>query len=113
MQTALDILFLRVWWDYRTAADPLFADIYHYGNLLEGSAWLAMGVMVFVRYLRQRRSWIEIAYAAAFVAFGLSDFREAYRLESWLVLAKGINLVTLLCLRRRIVTDYYPSARLF
>jgi hypothetical protein len=113
MKALVDTLFLHVWWEYQTANDPLFARLYHYGNLAEGGAWLAVAALVFVRYLRHRRSRLEVVYALAFVLFGLSDFREAYRLESWLIWGKGMNLLALFGLRRFIVQNYYPAAKLF
>jgi hypothetical protein len=50
---------------------------------------------------------------AAFVVFGLTDFREAYRLESWLLLFKGINLVALLWLRHTVIRRWYPASKVY
>jgi len=43
--------------------------------------------------------------------FGLSDFREAWALDSWLVWAKAANLVALLWIRRWVLRSLYPGAR--
>jgi hypothetical protein len=68
---------------------------------------------VAARFIRFRRSWLELAYAIAFVAFGLSDFKEAYRLESWLLLFKGINLIALLWLRHLVIRNWYPTSKIY
>lgn len=65
------------------------------------------------RFWRQRRSGLELLYALAFVTFGLSDLYEAWRLESWLLLAKGVNLAALLALRRHILRRFYPQSKVY
>lgn len=113
MGETVDFLLLRTWWRYADAGDPLFREAYHYFNLLEGLAWLVFGGAVFARYLREGKSWIEIAYAATFVAFGATDFREAWALESWLIWIKAALLAALLLLRNRVLRAFYPGRRLF
>jgi len=56
---------------------------------------------------------LELLYAVAFVTFGASDFREAIALETWLILAKGVNLVALVWLRRTVLTRCYPTSRTY
>ena len=75
--------------------------------------WLLLAALVAARFIRFRRSWLELAYAIAFVAFGLSDFKEAYRLESWLLLFKGINLIALLWLRHLVIRNWYPTSKIY
>jgi hypothetical protein len=65
------------------------------------------------RYLIQRRSLLELAYAAAFFTFGLTDFREAYELASWLVWLKLLNLIVLIQLRTVVMKRCYPASKLF
>ncbi|MBI2824224.1 MAG: hypothetical protein HYX69_06020 [Planctomycetia bacterium] len=108
-----DILFFHTWWTYRTARFPAQAVPYHWFNLFEGSAWLVFAAMVLVRHLRHRRSRLELAYALAFFMFGLSDFREAWVLESWLIWAKLVNLGILLWLRAIVIRRFYPQSKLF
>jgi hypothetical protein len=110
MSTAVDLLVTHVWWRYDSASD-WYAQPYHWLNLVEGCLWLVCAALVIGRYLRHRRSPLELAYAAAFFAFGLSDFREAYVLESWLIGAKGVNLAILLLLRRTVMRRFYPDRR--
>lgn len=112
MAQVWDILFTRAWWQYQPGQD-WYAQPYHWLNLIEGCAWLAFGVLVLVRYLRHRHSVLELWYCLAFVTFGLSDFREAYVLQTWLILFKGVNLVALVYLRWIILRRYYPASRTF
>ena len=107
----LDLLVMHEWWQYNPA-DPLH-QAYHFFNLAEGFVWIIFAVLVTVRWSRFGRSRIELLYALAFVTFGLTDFREAHRLESWLILAKGVNLAMLLWLRWIIIRRYYPTSKLY
>jgi hypothetical protein len=52
-------------------------------------------------------------YSLAFFSFGLTDFREAYVLESWLVWVKLANLIALVVLRSIVIRRYYPDSKLF
>src|SRR6478752_5641459 len=104
-----DLLVTHVWWEYRTSTAQ--GQFYHSLNLGEGFVWLVLAALVAARFVRRRQSWLEVAYSAAFVVFGLTDFREAYRLESWLLLFKGVNLVALLWLRHIVIRRYYPASK--
>lgn len=48
-----------------------------------------------------------------FAAFGLSGVREAFMLQPWLILAKGLILAALLALRHVVIRRYYPTSRTF
>lgn len=112
MSSLLELLTTRTWW----ANDPQalgYAQPYHAFNLFEGCAWLVLAALVLVRYLRHRKSSLELAYGAAFVTFGLSDFVEAYHVTSWLILAKGVNLVALLYLRHIVLSRFYPESKTY
>lgn len=104
-------LLTQTWWRYN-ATDPLHR-LYHFFNLAEGLFWIALGGIVIGRFLRYHRSPLEVAYALAFLTFGLTDFREAWRLESWLLLIKGLNLGLLLWLRWIVIRRFYPHSRAF
>jgi hypothetical protein len=86
------LLWFNVWWKYPDPVDPWLSVPYHLFNLFEGSCWAILACLVLRRYLIHRRSFIELAYAVAFLTFGLTDFREAYELASWLVRIKLLNL---------------------
>jgi hypothetical protein len=106
-------MLLKSWWDYSAGDDSLFGATYHVFNLFEGAAWCGLALLVLRRYAIRRRRPVEIAYAAAFACFGVSDFREAYVLETWLILAKGVNLGLLLWLRNHVLRNYYPRSKVF
>jgi hypothetical protein len=56
---------------------------------------------------------MELVYSGAFFTFGLTDVREAVHLETWLILAKGANLLALLLLRAHVIRRHYPRSRTF
>jgi hypothetical protein len=102
----------HVWWSHATQGHLAFSSWYRGMNLVEGTVWIVIAALIVARYLRNRHSALELVYASAFLTFGLSDFREAVALETWLILLKGVNLVALLCLRRVILSRYYPDSRM-
>jgi hypothetical protein len=110
---AADWLWFRVWWRHPHPTDPWFSIPYHVFNLFEGMCWIVFAALVFRRYLTFRRSPLEILYALAFVSFGLTDFREAYVLQSWLVWVKLANLIALIRLRAMAIRRWYPGSRLY
>ena len=105
--------FWKTWWTFDPADDSLFAAAYHGFNLCEGLAWCSLALLVLRRYVKHRHSAVELAYALAFASFGASDFREAYALESWLIAAKGVNLVVLLALPAYVLRHFYPLSKTF
>lgn len=107
-----DWLWEHTWWSYQPD-DGGYSKPYHWFNLLEGSFWIFLSALVLWRYLRHRRSPGELLYSFVFLLFGISDFREAYALETWLIWAKGVILLALLCLRRWIMRRYYPGSRIY
>jgi hypothetical protein len=113
LHQAVDLLWFRVWWKYAQPNDPWFSIPYHAFNLFEGACWVVIGVLVLRRYLASPRSALEIGYAMAFLSFGLSDFREAYVLESWLVWVKLVNLIALVRLRAVAIKRWHPGSKLF
>lgn len=112
MPQMFGLLFTHIWWQYNAAADwP--EQVYHWFNLVEGVAWLFIAGLILRRYWRFHYSTWELFYGLSFVTFGLSDFREAYVLQSGLILFKAINLLMLTALRRFILRGYYPTAKTF
>src|SRR5487761_1382578 len=89
----------RSWWRYSSREPSSFSEFYHWFNIVEGAAWCVIAGLVSRRFIKHRKSRLEVVYAMAFVAFGLSDFVEARALPTWLILAKGANLSLLFCLR--------------
>ena len=109
----VDFLIFRTWWSYRPGEIPWVYAPYHVFNLFEGCAWLAFAGAVFLRYVKNRKSIFELWYSLAFLTFGLTDFKEAYALSSWLIWLKLANLFLIVRLRSRLIRDYYPSSKLF
>jgi hypothetical protein len=112
MSAIVEFLITDTWWTYNASAD-WFNHLYSWFNVVEGWFWLVFATLVLRRYLKYRRSLIELLYALAFFTFGLSDFRESYVLESWLVLFKGVNLAALFWLRWYVLRRFYPECRAF
>ena len=109
----VDYLIFRTWWSYPTGNRSWFESPYHAFNLFEGAVWVIFAGLVLRRFLSHRRSSLEVAYALAFFTFGLTDFREAYALQSWLVWLKGANLLMLFWLRHLVMSRYYPESKLY
>jgi hypothetical protein len=110
---AADYLFFRTWWTHRSGNPSWFEIPYHAFNLFEGTVWVILAGLVLRRFLRYRHSTVEVAYALAFFTFGLTDFREAYALQSWLIWVKAVNLLVLLWLRALVLKRYYPESKLY
>jgi hypothetical protein len=108
-----DFLWFRVWWKYPNPTDPWFSIPHHVFNLFEGGCWVIFAGLVLWRFGRFRRSRGEILYAVAFFTFGLTDFREAHVLQSWLVWVKLLNLIALVWLRSIAIRRWYPGSRLY
>jgi hypothetical protein len=104
---------LQTWWTYDAAPASTFSRIYRSINLVEGSIWCLLAALVLLRFVRYRKSGLELLYAGAFLTFGASDFREAIALQTWLILAKGVNLIALIWLRRMVLSRYYPTSRTY
>ncbi len=111
--STLGTILNKSWWKYSASDPALFSQIYHAFNLAEGLAWCMLAALVLRRYFKHRHSTVEISYALAFVAFGASDFREAYALETWLIFAKFINLVCLALLRAQVIRRFYPESKTY
>jgi hypothetical protein len=103
----------RSWWHYSPTTPDGFAKIYHWFNLAEGFAWCLIALLVLLRFIKRRNSRLEVLYALAFVAFGLSDFLESRELATWLILAKGVNLAVLFGLRSYLLRRYYPESKTY
>ena len=113
MPNWLDLLVLRTWWRYNPRDNPCVWQPYHWFNLFEGCVWLILAGFVVRRAVAGRRSVLEGCYALAFATFGVTDFREAYALSSWLIWLKLINLIALWRLRAVVLRRYYPQSKLY
>lgn len=108
-----EVLFRRIWWSYDRDLELWYSTPYHWFNLVEGCIWLIVSAFVLARYARCRRSYVELLYAAAFVSFAISDFREAWQQSSGLIWFKILNLIALVALRRHVMRRYYPAGKVY
>jgi hypothetical protein len=113
LERIADYLVFRTWWTYRSGNTPWVEIPYPTFNLFEGTVWVVLSGLVLRRFLKYRHSPVEVVYALAFFTFGLTDFREAYALQSWLFWLKAANLLALLWLRALIMRRYYPESKLY
>ncbi len=116
MNEIVRILWFETWWSWaRSDSEPyLWTDLACRGfNFVEAAAWFVFAGLVARRWWHLHRSRLELVYALAFVLFGVSDLIEAWRLTSWLLWWKGANLAALFWLRRTVLRQHYPEARLF
>ena len=109
----VELLVFRTWYAYRSGNPDWIETPYHIFNLFEGLVWVTISMLVLARFIRFRRSVIEVIYAGAFFTFGLTDFREAYALQSWLIWLKAANLLALIRLRSIVIKRYYPASKLY
>lgn len=109
--TATDWLIWYEWHRY-TPGNGWHA-VYSLWNVVEGLCWFWCASLVLRRWRRLPKSKIlEPSYAGLFVLFGLSDFFEAWRVPSWLVLSKLVILIALLTVRRHVQQTLHPGAKL-
>lgn len=113
MDSLVDALFLRTWWSYDSHDTSLHSRLYRNFNLIEGAAWCVFAALVWNRHRRNRRSPLEMWYAVAFLLFGMTDFREAWALQSWLLWIKLANLIALVRLRQIVIRRFYPESKTF
>lgn len=109
-----ELLWWHEWWRFDPQGPTRDLIWQHVLNLIEGVSWFVFAGLVFRRFRRSRKSGrLELSYAFAFLLFGLSDFIQAYRLTSWLLVWKLVNLIVLLALRRVVIKKHYPESKLF
>jgi hypothetical protein len=113
LESTVDILWTHTWWSFARDGDNPLSIAYHSFNLIEGAAWMIFCGLVLSRRARLRISILELWYALAFFAFGLSDFREAYYQQSWLIWFKAVNLAALIWLRHAVIKRLYPDSKLY
>jgi hypothetical protein len=100
-----DVINLRIVEHDYTAGGGWEAFSYWF-NLLEGVVWFGIGGYVFNRFLKNRKSHLEIVYAMLFCVFGLTDFREIYDLPVWLFAAKAVIFGAIILVRIRLWPYY-------
>ncbi len=79
-------------------------------NLIEAAAWTAIAARVVWRAWRRPHGRAPWAYAAAFLAFAVTDLIEMDRLTVGLLATKGVALIAILACRRLVIARL-PGAR--
>ena len=113
MANLIEIVFVRILWTYEVEELFGFSACYHWFNILEGLVWLVFSTLVFLRFLKHRRTRIELYYCALFAAFGASDLVEAWQQSSSLICLKLFNLYGLVRTREHVMRRHYPEARVY
>ncbi len=103
--TALEFL-QYIWWHSHRNAGGWFDVVYPAFNVVEAICWFCVATYVWRRARRHSGPRLEFFYAALWLAFGLTDLREAWAQQTWLILLKGCLLAVLLSLRRIILRRY-------
>jgi hypothetical protein len=101
------------WWVWDPSSAGLGDYTYRWFNLFEAAAWFVFAGLVVARWRMHRHSRLELAYAAAFAVFGLTDVAEAWQQSLPLLALKGLVLAALLWLRAVVRARWYPSSRLY
>lgn len=95
--------------DYSTIG---MLQIFYFGfNLVEAIAWFVVALLVFTRWHRHANSGVEIIYGSSYALFGVSDLLELQNLTVWLLLVKGVLLLSILLCRRFVLRHYYTGAK--
>lgn len=101
------------WWTWNPETAGPLDYVYRGFNLFEAGAWFVFALLVLARWRRNRNSAREIAYAAAFLLFGVTDVAEAWRQSTPLIAIKACVLTTLLILRAQVIRRWYPASRIY
>jgi hypothetical protein len=105
-----EFMFVELW-RYSADAPTPYQPIYRSINAVEALIWLIFAGMVLVRNRQHRRSSLELVYAALFFIFAMTDVREMYVVQPWLILFKGVILAGLLWARHVLCRKYYQESK--
>lgn len=108
--TAWEFMFVELW-RYSEMEPTPYQPIYHWMNAVEALIWLGFAVAVLYRNRRHRKSSLELFYAGLFFLFALTDAREMFVVQPWLILFKGVVLVGILWARYVVCKRYYPESK--
>ncbi|SHJ77018.1 hypothetical protein SAMN02745181_2562 [Rubritalea squalenifaciens DSM 18772] len=75
-------------------------------NWGEAAAWLGLALFICGRFLRERKTRLELVYAFCVAAFGLTDALEVYQLTVGLLLTKALVLLSILVCRNCVSRAY-------
>lgn len=87
----------------------LFDQLYVYFNWFEAFGWFAFSCFIWLRYLKQRRTPLELIYGLYICLFGLTDVLEVYKLTVGLFATKAIILLSILVCRHYVLQQYQDT----
>ena len=79
---------------------------YVYFNWFEAASWFVLAAFIAWRFLKNRRSPVELLYALSVMLFGVTDVLEVYELTLGLFFVKALVLVSILLCRSSVVKVY-------
>lgn len=82
---------------------------YVYFNWFEAASWFVLAAFIAWRYLKNRRSPVELLYALCVMLFGVTDVLEVYELTLGLFLVKALVLLSILLCRGKVLRLYEPK----
>lgn len=84
----------------------LFESCYVYFNWFEAVSWFCLACYVWWRFVKHRRTKLELIYGFYIFVFGLTDVFEVYQLTIGLFLTKALVLLSILVCRYYVVREY-------
>ena len=75
-------------------------------NCIEALCWFYISISIIFRYLRHKKTKMEILYAISFFAFALSDVIETSGITLLLLLFKGVCILAIVGFRNNIRLMY-------
>ena len=93
----------------RPTAAQSFDLVYRSFNLLEETARRVLAWRTVDQHRAHHCYSAELWYVAAFTAFALTDFREAWEQALWLICLQLINQIALFVLRRQVMQTCCPN----
>lgn len=106
-------LLWRTWWRWDVDGEGWKNVAYHSFNFLEVATFACLGMLILKRYYVNRRSSLEACYGVGYLLLSLTDVREAYVMQPWLIWAKLALIVPILIWRSRVIREFYPSSRVY
>ena len=88
------------------APQGLFETCYVYFNWFEALSWFCLAAYVWGRFIKYRRTRLELIYGFYILVFGLTDMFEVYQLTAVLFLTKVLVLLSILVCRFYVVREY-------
>lgn len=102
METIFDLKITEL----NNSPTTLFDQLYLYFNWFEAVGWFCFACYIWLRFLKFRRTPLELIYGLYFCIFGVTDVLEVYRLTLGLFATKAIVLLSILVCRHYVLQSY-------